>query len=275
MVDLNARLPRAGLLRPAATGNPYWHAVLTTPSSGTAEAVPFSFFRGRTPGSAPTRVQDSFLRPDGREHHPGSQPRSNRIRPQAASKIKSKTGGTRPARRLTFFSAKKVSKNACFYFCHEGLWPFSTSCPDRPPFLRDHKKSIVPGLAALTRASLFGGAPTECPSWHNRSRRGRGGAVWPIERPAARLESLSAGPMSRRSGLSRRCNDPPNPRNSNARRRRRALFCVLFWAGKRGRRRPGAQPRINIHRPQGRKPSKAKPAGRAPPGALLFSARKK
>ncbi|TYO98328.1 hypothetical protein EDC39_107129 [Geothermobacter ehrlichii] len=75
----------------------------------------------------------------------GRNPGSTSIDRKVASKIKSKTGGSRPARRLTFFNAKKVSKNACFYFCHEGLWPFSTSCPDRPPFLRDHKKASFPG----------------------------------------------------------------------------------------------------------------------------------
>ncbi|TYO98329.1 hypothetical protein EDC39_107130 [Geothermobacter ehrlichii] len=112
--------------------------------------------------------------------------------------IKSKTGGSRPARRLTFFSAKKVSKNACFYFCHEGLWPFSTSCPNRPPFLRDHKKSIVPGLAALARPVCSEVPQRKRPSWHNRSRRGRDGAARPIERFAARWDAFPAGPEHRR-----------------------------------------------------------------------------
>ncbi|TYO98372.1 hypothetical protein EDC39_107173 [Geothermobacter ehrlichii] len=164
---------------------------------------------------------------------PGAQPRISLHRPKVANKIKRKTGGSRPARRLTFFNAKKVSKNAGFYFCCESLWLFSTVPSSRPLFLRGSRKHI----RSRARCAHTGQFVRRCPngngcSIQERPRCGCGGATWPIERPAARWGDFSA--CCEELALLRwdkRKIDLPDTRDRNARRRRK-LFLLTLWSAK-------------------------------------------
>ncbi|TYO98375.1 hypothetical protein EDC39_107176 [Geothermobacter ehrlichii] len=83
----------------------------------------------------PPQAQGPFLRPLlGRQKRTASSGDATPdLRPSTARSqtIKSKTGGSRPARRLTFFNAKKVSKNASFYFFRGRRCLFSTLPPNK------------------------------------------------------------------------------------------------------------------------------------------------
>jgi len=140
---------------------------------------------------------------------------------KGASKITGQTGGSRPARRLTFFS---------------------------PP---------SPGLAALTRASLSGAAS------RRNACHGNNRCHWPFPSGlrrcglAQRTACRSLGCFSCWPGALSLFGE------TNGTSTHRTLATAMPAAGdalsayslerQRVRRRPGAQPRIQLIRPQGRK----------------------
>jgi len=172
---------------------------------------------------------------------------------KVADRSKNKTGGSRPARRLTFFSAKKVSKNALFYFCRAGSLPL---LPEQPN-LRGGRKGVVPGLADAHTGQTVR-SYLSCIACLNNNR-----CRWPF--PSGQ----------RRCGLAHRaaCRSlgcffcwpeaPPSFGGTGGTSTLRTLAAEMPAAGdalsayslerQRVRRRPGAKPRTCLIRPQGRK----------------------
>ncbi|TYO96122.1 hypothetical protein EDC39_11569 [Geothermobacter ehrlichii] len=183
---------------------------------------------------------------------PGAQPRIYVHRPQGRKQNQKQNRRVAPRQAPYFFQARKKDAKTLFLFLARQPVPLFNAAAKQAGIF----------FVAAEKASFPGSLRSHGPNGSEVPRRKRlfdtGTSPLRLRQciPAHRAACRSLGSFFCRPGAptqpgrSEPCLDPPNPRNSNARRRRKALFCVLFWASKRGRRRPGAQPRTNLIRPK-------------------------